>query len=87
MKQIEVKDVNGNRYRVVRCRRGGWAIWKWSNYYRAWVGDPPARGPFRTQREALAEAKARVEEALVWRGLNEQRDREGREAMRDWMSR
>ena len=81
MKEIEILDAYGNRHRIVRGRRGGWAIWKWSSYYRAWVGDPPEKGPFRTRRLALEAAKAMAEEALVWRRLNEERDRQGREAM------
>jgi hypothetical protein len=56
MKQVEITDANGNQYRIVRCQRGGWAIRAWSRYYQAWVGDPPAKGPFRTRREALAKA-------------------------------
>jgi hypothetical protein len=57
-KEIEITDIYGNCYRIVRCRLGGWAIWRWSAYYRAWIGNPPAKGPFRTRREALVSAKA-----------------------------
>jgi hypothetical protein len=72
---------------VVKCVRGGWALWRYSNERRAWIGDPPAKGPFRTKREALEEAKARAEDAFAWRKLEEEREREGREAMRAWLSR
>jgi hypothetical protein len=86
-KDIEMTDANGNLYRIIRCPRGGWAIWVWSAGYRAWIGDPPARGPFRTQREALAEAKARAEGTFAWRQLGDEREREGLEAMHAWRSR
>jgi hypothetical protein len=72
MREPEIVDAYGNRHRVVRCSRGGWAIWTWSSRYRAWVGDPPARGPFRTRREALAEAQAIVRQSELAREYERQ---------------
>jgi len=84
--RIEVQDPYG-MWVVVKCPRGGWALWRYSSERGAWIGDPPAKGWFRTRREALAEAKTRAEDALVWQRLNEDREREGREAMRAWFRR
>jgi hypothetical protein len=87
--RIEVQDPYGT-WAVVKCPRGGWALWRYSNERRAWVGDPPSKGPFRTQREALIEVRARAEDAFtvreLWQRLSEQRDEEGRrEVARAWL--
>jgi len=72
-----VKDPYG-LWAIVKCVRGGWALWRYSSVRRAWIGDPPAKGPFKTRREALAEAKARAEEAFAWKRLSDERERESR---------
>jgi hypothetical protein len=45
---------------VVKCRRGGWALWRYSIRRLHWMGFPPEKGPYRTKRQAIAKAKARA---------------------------
>jgi hypothetical protein len=63
MKELEFVDAYGHRHRIVRCLRKGWDIWTWSNYYKAWIGDIPTYGRFRTKKEAIEFAKDVVEKS------------------------
>jgi hypothetical protein len=86
MKTLQVKDPYGI-WVVTKCVRGGWGLWRYSYSRRAWLGDPPAKGPYRTRKEAMAEAEALAGEALAFFQASEERARNGGAAMHAWLTR
>jgi len=85
MRVTGIKDPYGI-WTIVKCSRGGWGLWRYSYGVRAWLGDPPAKGPYRTRREAMSAAKALAEEAFAFYRASEERAQEGEAAMRAWLT-